>query len=138
MRAELDAETELLEEEKTELEQLRKELMRQQESSEDERRRLHPIIRDCPERESEPTMQGYDARPGSRVPDAILSTLDSDPYATDVLKQLHHHLDSIETNVGGMHDVANALLSSQAALDIFNWQRLGVDEYRRVYKLDVT
>ena len=138
LRAEIDAETEFLKLDKEELEILKGELASLQDDSNLQTPKLHPVVQDLPAPSVDATA------PASSVDSTIgrsanrLSALTADPASRDVLMQLGHHFDSIQKNIEGMSPIHIALSTSQTAVDLFNWKKLGPKDYRQIYGLDVS
>ncbi len=80
----------------------------------------------------------YETRSALKTSATTLSDLEQDPGTRDILNQLRHHLESMQNNVEGIKGISAALTTSQAALDVFNWRKLGKAEYRQVYGVDTT
>jgi hypothetical protein len=136
--AEIGGETELLEQEKAELEALERDLAKLEEADGIQQERLHPFARHT-SLDNAPTISlDYDTRSAIRIPAVTLPGLEHDPEAKDVLDQVRHHLDSMQNNVEGTKNIVAALATSQAALDFYNWRRLGEAEYSQVYGLEAT
>lgn len=138
LRAEIDAETEILKQDNEELEMLKQELASLQEDSNAQNQSLHPVVQDLPAPSVDTTapessLESIIGQPANR-----LSALIADPASRDVLMQLSHHFDSIQKNIEGMSPIHTALSTSQTALDLFNWKQLGPKDYRQIYGLDVT
>lgn len=131
--AEVQAETNLLEQEQAEHETLKTELAHVEEMDEEQRQRFHPFAQDCSLNSVRALPTDYETCSTTKMPTATLFDLDHDSEAKDVLDQLRHHLGSMQSNTEGTNDIAAALSTSKAALDLFNWRNLGKAEYRQVY-----
>jgi CENP-Q, a CENPA-CAD centromere complex subunit len=138
--AELEAETRSLQQEKAQLESLERELADLEASHENEssKRQLHPLAQSDGREHDRTFLADYEARLTAKKPTATLSDLEPDPGAREVIDQLRHHLDSMQKNVESTKDVAAAISTSQAALDVFNWRHLKEVEYHQVYGVNAT
>jgi kinetochore protein Fta7 len=138
LSAEVKGETELLEQEKTDLETLEKELADQEGAKGKQAKGLHPFARNRGAENPRPMVGEYESGATNKLPAAALSELENDAEAKDLVEHLQNYLDSIQTDVEGTRHIREALTSSQAALDVFNWRQLGKTEYRHVYGVDAT
>jgi CENP-Q, a CENPA-CAD centromere complex subunit len=138
LSAEVKEETSLLDQEREELAALERELADLEEMDAKQEKRLHPYAQGSRLESSRAIIGEYETRPVVKIPAPSLSELEGDPEAKELLDQLRHYLDSMQNNLEGTKDISVALAKSQAALDIFNWKRLGTDEYRQIYGIDAT
>jgi CENP-Q, a CENPA-CAD centromere complex subunit len=122
-----------LKQEKDELEALENELSKIEKSDAEQEKNLHSFARDGLAHGTSKVTTGYDTSISNMIQPTILPDVERDPQAKEIVDQLRHHLDSMETNVESTKDIAAALATSKAALDVFNWRRLTEDEYRQVY-----
>lgn len=136
LSAELDAEVSLLEQEKTQLLAVEKELSDLEESDEKEKRHLHPIAQEAVDKSRDIPAE-YEMRSTIKKSQPIDFDFECDPEARDVLDQLRKHLDGMQNDSEGT-TVSLALSTSQAALDVFNWRHLGEAEYYQVYGMSAT
>ena len=136
--AEVKEETDLLEQERAQLEALERDLADLGGPDRKHEQRLHPFARGSGLGTPLRVAGDYETRSAIKVPASMLGDLEQDPEAKDILDQLRHHLDSMQNNIEDTKDIVAALATSQAALDVFNWRRLGKTEYRRVYGVDAT
>lgn len=134
--AELGSESDLLEQEKSELEALENSLADLERLEETQRERLHPFVQHDGFNHPQTITADYETRPSTKIRSTTLANLASDPEAKDVLDKLRHHLHIMQHNVEGNRDVTEALAKSQAALGVLNWRELRTAEYRQVYGLD--
>ena len=131
---ELDVETSLLEQEKAELHALEKDVAALDETDRNQKGRLHPFAQDAGPNKSRTSLADYELHSTIKTPPAMQFHAESDPEASEVLKQLRHHLDSMQ--VDDPNDIATALSTSQTALDVFNWRHLREAEYHQVYEVN--
>ncbi|KAJ5785013.1 CENP-A-nucleosome distal centromere subunit CENP-Q [Penicillium pulvis] len=118
LKAEIAKEEALLASDKKELQAMDKNAKR----AEAERKRLmkneHPVLRQLDELPQDSGSSGFtlvDAKPNQ----ATLDELDTDPEIQTLMKQLHGHLQSMQTNTAPLVGLRDAITRSQAALDIF-------------------
>lgn len=134
--AELEGESDLLEQEKAELDVLERALA-DLEESDGKQMRLHPFSQASNLTNPRTMPADYEMRSVIKTPATTLPDLEHDPQIKDVVDQLRHHLDSMQNNMEGTKEISAALATSQAALDVFTWRQLEKAEYSRVYGIDV-
>lgn len=134
--AEVGGETNLLGQEKAELDALERELAHCHGSNKKQEQRLHPFAQASGLSNPQTMSADYETRCTTKIPATTLSKLEHDKDAKSILDQLRHHLDSLQKNIEGTENIAAALTSSQASLGLFSWRNLERAEYRRVYGTD--
>ncbi|KAJ6155342.1 hypothetical protein N7470_005908 [Penicillium chermesinum] len=110
----------LLAEEKKALQEMDKNAKR----AEAERKRLtkneHPVLRQLDEFVSSHDATDVFALADGKTPRPALGELDADPEIQGLMKQLHGHLQSMQTNIAPLAGLSDAVTRSQAALDLYS------------------
>jgi kinetochore protein Fta7 len=137
LKAEIEKDRRLLEEDKKELRQLEKALKDEEVRRKRHNKGLHPLavigegdtVRLRPIEET--LRLPYNTRPPLR-------DLDKDASLGNLLEQLHNHLESLQNNTSNIQGVPSAMATARAALDCFSWQCLGKEKYSKLHGLEVT
>ncbi|KAJ5223833.1 hypothetical protein N7468_008375 [Penicillium chermesinum] len=120
LKAEIAREEALLAEEKKALQEMDKNAKR----AEAERKRLtkneHPVLRQLDEFVSSHDATDVFALADGKTPRPALGELDADPEIQGLMKQLHGHLQSMQTNIAPLAGLSDAVTRSQAALDLYS------------------
>ncbi|KAJ5729436.1 CENP-A-nucleosome distal centromere subunit CENP-Q [Penicillium malachiteum] len=119
LRAEIAKEEALLANEKKALQQMDKNAKRAEAERKRQTKNEHPVLRrldELPQSSRTTEFALVDTKPSQ----ATLDELDVDPEIQGLMKQLHGHLQSMQTNTAPLSGLRDALVRSQAALDLFN------------------
>ncbi|KAJ6014104.1 CENP-A-nucleosome distal centromere subunit CENP-Q [Penicillium herquei] len=119
LRAEIAKEEALLANEKKALQQMDKNAKRAEAERKRQTKNEHPVLRrldDLPQSSRTTEFALVDTKPSQ----STLDELDADPEIQGLVKQLHGHLQSMQTNTVPLSGLRDALVRSQAALDLFN------------------
>ncbi|KAJ5702999.1 CENP-A-nucleosome distal centromere subunit CENP-Q [Penicillium malachiteum] len=119
LRAEIAKEEALLANEKKALLQMDKNAKRAETERKRQTKNEHPVLRrldELPQSSRTTEFALVDTKPSQ----ANLDELDDDPEIQRLMKQLHGHLTSMQTNTAPLSGLRDALVRSQAALDLFN------------------
>lgn len=137
LKAEIEKDRRLLEEDKKELRQLEKALKDEEVRRKRHNRGLHPLAKIGEEDAVRPrTIEETLRLPSNTRPP--LRDLDNDAGLGDLLKQLHSHLESLQNNTNNIQEIPSAMTTARAALDSFSWQFLEKEKYSKLHGLELT
>lgn len=137
LKAEIEKDRRLLEEDKKELRQLEKALRDEEVRRQSHNKGLHPLAKigegdTVRLRTIEETLRlPSNTRPPFR-------DLDKDASVGDLLKQLHSHLESLQNNTNNIEEIPLAMTTARAALDSFSWRFLEKEKYSTLHGLEVS
>ncbi|KAJ5758557.1 CENP-A-nucleosome distal centromere subunit CENP-Q [Penicillium odoratum] len=118
LKAEIAKEEALLANEKKELQAMDKNAKRAEAERKRQTKNEHPVLRQLDDLPPDSGPSGFtlvDTKPSQTT----LDQLDADPEIQGLMKQLHGHLQSMQTNSAPLMGLRDAITRSQAALDIF-------------------
>ncbi|KAJ5645952.1 CENP-A-nucleosome distal centromere subunit CENP-Q [Penicillium lividum] len=118
LKAEIAKEEALLANEKRELQVMDKNAKRAEAERKRQTKNEHPVLRQLDDLPPDSGPSGFtlvDTKPSQTT----LDELDTDPEIQGLMKQLHGHLQSMQTNTAPLMGLRDAITRSQAALDIF-------------------
>jgi hypothetical protein len=138
LKAEIEKERRLLDEDKKELEHLERALRDEEARRQRHNKGLHPLAKRV-ERHSgrDRTVHGESCL-GSENTEPSWRDLEKDTSLATLLKQLYSHLGSLQHNTSSTEQIQLAMATSQAALDSFTWRFLDKDKYAKLHGLNVT
>ncbi|KAJ5925073.1 CENP-A-nucleosome distal centromere subunit CENP-Q, partial [Penicillium verhagenii] len=118
LRAEIAKEEALLANEKKELQTMDKNAKRAEAERKRQTKNEHPVLRQLDDFPQDSGSSGF-ALVDTKPDQAALDELETDPEIQALMKQLHGHLQSMQTNTAPLMGLRDAITRSQAALDIF-------------------
>ncbi|KAJ5923898.1 CENP-A-nucleosome distal centromere subunit CENP-Q [Penicillium verhagenii] len=118
LRAEIAKEEALLANEKKELQTMDKNAKRAVAERKRQSKNEHPVLRQLDDLPQDSGSSGF-ALVDTKPDQAALDELETDPEIQALMKQLHGHLQSMQTNTAPLMGLRDAITRSQAALDIF-------------------
>ena len=138
LKAEIEKERRLLDEDKKELDHLEKALRDEEARRQRHNKGLHPLAKRVEEHSGrDRTIRGKSWL-GSENTEPSCRDMENDASLATLLEQLHSHLGSMHNNTGSIEQIQLAMDTSQAALDSFTWRFLDKDKYAKLYGLEVT
>ena len=137
LKAEIERERRLLNEDKKELEHLERALRDEEARRQRHNKGLHPLAKRVEQHSGrDGTIHGKSWL-GSENTEPSCGDLENDASLATLLKQLYSHLGSMHNNTSSIEQIELAMATSQAALDSFTWRFLDKDKYAKLHGLDV-
>jgi kinetochore protein Fta7 len=137
LKAEIDKERRLLQEDKEELQQLQQALRDEEARRQRHSKGLHPLAKTMEQNTGRPWIIEEKVGP-ARNSGPSLRNLEKDASLGDLLQQLHSHLESMQNNTASIEEIPSAMTTSQAALDGFSWRFLDQEKHAKVHGLAMT
>ncbi|KAJ5881488.1 CENP-A-nucleosome distal centromere subunit CENP-Q [Penicillium soppii] len=121
LKAEIAKEEALLASDKKALLEMDKNAKRAEVERKRQTKNEHPVLRQL---DTLPSTEGSASSEftllGGKEGPATLDELDADPEVRGIMKQLHGHLQSMQSNTAPFADLSDAITRSQAALDLYS------------------
>jgi kinetochore protein Fta7 len=137
LKAEIEKEQRLLNEDKKELEHLESALRDEEARRQRHNKGLHPLAKSIEQHSGRDRTIHGKSWLSSEHTEPSCGDLENDASLATLLKQLYSHLGSMHNNTGSIEQIQLAMATSQAALDSFTWQFLDKDKYTKLHGLDV-
>jgi kinetochore protein Fta7 len=137
LKAEIEKEQRLLNEDKKELEHLESALRDEEARRQRHNKGLHPLAKSIEQHSGRDRTTHGKSWLGSENTEPSCGDLENDASLATLLKQLYSHLGSMHNNTSSIEQIQLAMATSQAALDSFTWQFLDKDKYTKLHGLDV-
>jgi CENP-Q, a CENPA-CAD centromere complex subunit len=138
LKAEIEKERRLLDEDKKELDHLEKALRDEEARRQRHNKGLHPLAKRVEQHSGrDRTIRGKSWL-GSENTEPSCRDMENDASLATLLEQLHSHLGSMHNNTSSIEQIQLAMDTSQAALDSFTWRFLDKDKYAKLHGLEVT
>ena len=138
LKAEIEKERRLLEEDKKELQQLERALKDEEARRQRHSKGLHPLAKSL---EQDVTgRRPMDEKPEIACKDSgpLFRELKNDASLVTLLEQLHSHLGSMHNNTASIAEIPYTMAASQAALDSFTWRFFDRDKHGKLHGFDLT
>ncbi|KAJ5172840.1 hypothetical protein N7492_005433 [Penicillium capsulatum] len=121
LKAEIAKEEALLANEKQSLQEMEKNAKRAESDRKRQSKNEHPVLRKLDQLPpTQDQMASAFTLLNTKSSQATFDELDSDPEIQGLMKQLHGHLQSMQTNVEPLTGLRDAISRSQAALDLYS------------------
>jgi kinetochore protein Fta7 len=138
LKAEIEKEQRLLDEDKKELEHLERAFRDEEARRQRHNKGLHPLAKRLEHHHDRDRTIHANPWLGSENPMSSCGAIENDVSLAALLEQLYSHLGSMHNNTRSIKQIPLAMDTSQAALDSFTWRFLDKDKYAQLHGLDVT
>ncbi|CAL5869839.1 uncharacterized protein PFLUO_LOCUS4070 [Penicillium psychrofluorescens] len=120
LKTEIAKEDALLDREKKSLLEMDRNAKRAEAERKRQMQRAHPVLRHLDELPQSQDQTAEFTLLDAKDSQATLDGLDTDPEVQSLMKQLHGHLQSLQTNTAPLAGLRDAITRSQAALDLYS------------------
>jgi len=135
LKAEIEKERRLLNEDKKELKHLERALRDEEARRQRHNKGLHPLAKGVERHNGRDRTTHEKSWLSSENTEPSCGDLENDASLATLLKQLHNHLGSMHNNTSSIEQIQLAMATSQAALDSFTWRFLDKDKYAKLHGL---